>query len=443
MERKFVKKELIEKGWSKDKKYCVTDDNGQKFLLRISSLEQLEYKKAEFENMKEIYALGIPMCEPIEFGTCEEGVYSLQSWIDGEDAEEMIPTLPDEQAYVYGCEAGKILRKLHEIPAPEEIEDWELFFNRKMNRKIELYRACDLKYENGEVFIEYIEENRHLLKNRPQTYQHGDYHLGNFMIDRKGQLVVIDFNRNDFGDPWEEFNRIVWCAQVSSHFATGMVDGYFSGNVPMDFWKLLAMYISSNTLSSLPWAIPFGQAEVEVMRNQARDILEWYDNMKNPVPKWYRNDTIHIKQIKLDKSKENIAKTILESLPDWFGIPESIEEYVADTKGKPFFCAYDEDIPIGFLYLKETGQHTVELAVMGVLKEYHRQGIGRTLFEHAKNEAKRLGYSFIQVKTVQMGRYGIYDDTNHFYRSLGFKELEVFPMLWDEWNPCQIYIMAI
>ena len=189
--------------------------------------------------------------------------------------------------------------------------------------------------------------------------------------------------------------------------------------------------------------IPFGQAEVEVMRNQARDILDWYDNMKNPVPKWYRNNTIHIKQIKLDKSKENITRTILEALPDWFGIPEATEEYIVDSKEKPFFCAYADDIPIGFLYLKETGRHTVELAVMGVLKEYHRMGVGRKLFEHAKNEAKRLGYSFIQVKTVQMGRYDIYDDTNHFYRSLGFKELEVFPMLWDEWNPCQIYIMAI
>ena len=80
---------------------------------------------------------------------------------------------------------------------------------------------------------------------------------------------------------------------------------------------------------------------------------------------------------------------------------------------------------------------------MGVRKEYHRQGIGRALFEQAKAEAKRLGYSFIQVKTVQMGRYSIYDDTNRFYLSLGFKELEVFPTLWDEWNPCQIYIMAI
>lgn len=80
---------------------------------------------------------------------------------------------------------------------------------------------------------------------------------------------------------------------------------------------------------------------------------------------------------------------------------------------------------------------------MGVLKEYHRSGIGRKLFEAAKNEAQRQGYSFIQVKTVRMGRYDIYDDTNRFYLSLGFKEFEVFPTLWDECNPCQIYVMAI
>ena len=150
-----------------------------------------------------------------------------------------------------------------------------------------------------------------------------------------------------------------------------------------------------------------------------------------------------IRQIDSDIEKASIARTLLESLPEWFGIPESTEEYIVDSKGRPFICAYADDLPIGFLYLKETGRHTVELAVMGVLKEYHRQGVGRKLFAEAKNEAKRLGYSFIQVKTVQMGRYDIYDDTNRFYLSLGFKELEVFLTLWDECNPCQIYIMAI
>lgn len=152
---------------------------------------------------------------------------------------------------------------------------------------------------------------------------------------------------------------------------------------------------------------------------------------------------MQIKQINSDTNKGSIARTILESLPDWFGIPEATEEYIADSKRKPFFCAYDGEKPVGFLYLKETGRHTVELAVMGVLKEYHRLGIGRKLFCEAKQAASQQGYSFIQVKTVQMGRYDIYDDTNRFYLSLGFKELEVFPTLWDECNPCQIYIMAI
>ena len=95
------------------------------------------------------------------------------------------------------------------------------------------------------------------------------------------------FDRYDFGDPWEEFNRIVWCAQSSPVFASGIVNGYFDNEVPIEFWKLLALYISSNTLSSIPWAIPYGDQEVTTMLNQVKDVLSWYNNMKNPIPNWY------------------------------------------------------------------------------------------------------------------------------------------------------------
>ena len=151
--------------------------------------------------------------------------------------------------------------------------------------------------------------------------------------------------------------------------------------------------------------------------------------------------TIH--EITADDQKAKIARVVLESLPDWFGIVESRECYIKDSAGKIFFAAFADGRPVGFVYLKETGKDTVELAVFGVLKEYHRTGTGRLLFAHAKEAALRQGYSFIQVKTVQMGKYPIYDDTNRFYLALGFKELEVFPTLWDENNPCQIYIMAL
>ena len=82
----------------------------------------------------------------------------------------------------------------------------------------------------------------------------------------------------------------MWCAQKAPLFASGMVNGYFDNNVPMEFWRLLALYISSNTLSSVYWAIPFGQDEVNTMLNQAKEVLSWYDNMRNPVPTWYKGD---------------------------------------------------------------------------------------------------------------------------------------------------------
>lgn len=152
---------------------------------------------------------------------------------------------------------------------------------------------------------------------------------------------------------------------------------------------------------------------------------------------------MRIIQIVNDEEKRDITRNILEALPDWFEIPEAREEYICDSMGNIFFCALENEKRVGFLYLKQTGKDTVELAVMGVLKEYHRKGIGRALFECAKKIVRESGYSFIQVKTVQMGKYEDYDNTNRFYISLGFKELEVFPTLWDERNPCQIYVMAV
>jgi serine/threonine-protein kinase len=291
----FSKIEPIEKGWSEDKKYCVTTADGTKYLLRISPISRYEVRKSLFEMMEQIAALGIPMCAPVEFGTCDDegsfqgGVYSLQSWIDGEDLETALPFLSETEQYVLGIKSGEIARKMHTIPAPETQEDWASRFNRKTDMKIQKYQECGLRFDSDDDVIRYINENRYLLEKRPQCFQHGDYHAGNMMLEN-GKLKIIDFDRYDFGDPWEEFNRIVWSAAVSSHFATGQIRGYFGGEPPIELFKLLAFYISSNTLSSIYWAIPFGQSEIDTMMKQTQDVLNWYDNMKNPVPTWYQKD---------------------------------------------------------------------------------------------------------------------------------------------------------
>ena len=151
---------------------------------------------------------------------------------------------------------------------------------------------------------------------------------------------------------------------------------------------------------------------------------------------------INIRELQDASEKKFIVRMILEALPEWFEVESSREAYISDSPSMQCFCSYDEKEPVGFLCLKKTGAATVELAVMGVLKEYHRHGIGRLLVTEAKKAAKAAGFTFLQVKTVKMGMYPDYDITNRFYISQGFQEFEVLP-LWDEANPCQIYVLAL
>ena len=49
MLKKFVSKEPVLKGWSGDKKYCLTDEQGNRFLLRVTPIEKYDEKMKEYE----------------------------------------------------------------------------------------------------------------------------------------------------------------------------------------------------------------------------------------------------------------------------------------------------------------------------------------------------------------------------------------------------------
>ncbi|MCL2815788.1 MAG: phosphotransferase [Oscillospiraceae bacterium] len=283
------KVEPINKGLSGDKKYCATVCGGTKYLLRIMPIEKYETWKILFAILERVAALGVSMCKSVELGTCDDGIYVMQDWIDGEDLFAVLPTLSESEQYVLGIKAGKILRVIHSIPAPEGQENWAKRFSRIIDDKMKKYHECEVKVDGGENFINYIEQNRGLLENRPQCFQHGDYHLGNIIMER-GELKIIDFDRCTFSDPWLEFNRIVWGAKASPHFATGQIRGYFGGEPPSEFFKIMALYIATYQLGHVSWAQKFGESAMNAAKKDNEEALRWFDNMQNPVPTWYLKD---------------------------------------------------------------------------------------------------------------------------------------------------------
>lgn len=282
--------EPVDKGWSGDIKYKITDKSGNRYLLRIAEPEEYDRKKFEFEMISIISKLDILLPKPVETGVfgCERKVYSLQTWVDGEDAADILPGISEESQYEFGVKAGKALKKLHSIKVPDVNESWSQFYSRKIRRKIENYRNCRIEIPNGDKIIKYIEDNISCLEGRPQTFQHGDYHAGNLVITPDNEIGVIDFDRFDFGDPWEEYGRFVFTWQVSIPFAIGHIHGYFNNNVPDRFFKLMALYNASSIIASAPCSIPHGDEGASRLLMNAEQIYDAYCGFEEYIPLWYR-----------------------------------------------------------------------------------------------------------------------------------------------------------
>ena len=144
-----------------------------------------------------------------------------------------------------------------------------------------------------------------------------------------------------------------------------------------------------------------------------------------------------VKQVDTPEQKQRICDMILRALPNWFGVEASIVDYVKETRSMPFWAAFDGEKPVGFVALKTRNPYTSEVYVMGVLKEYHRLGIGRELIQRCENDCAANQIEYLTVKTLDESRESrSYAKTRQFYFSMGFRPLEVFPLYWDKDNPC-------
>lgn len=153
---------------------------------------------------------------------------------------------------------------------------------------------------------------------------------------------------------------------------------------------------------------------------------------------------VAIEPIPEPNKKKKICRNILTALPDWFGIPESVDNYVEKCAEMPFWAAIIQGNIVGFISVKRTSSATAEIYVMGILKEYQKTGIGRSLFTVCYDYCKENDYEFLQVKTLDKSNPDVYyAATRAFYLAMGFRELECIPEIWGNENPCMIMIMSI
>ncbi len=134
------------------------------------------------------------------------------------------------------------------------------------------------------------------------------------------------------------------------------------------------------------------------------------------------------------------CEMVMRSLPGWFGIEESIQQYRRDLEIMETYVVETGGHIVGFMALNQHNQYSAEIHVMGVLEEFHRRGMGRSLVAHAVDVLHERSIEYLQVKTLGPSRESeAYAGTRRFYKAMGFRPLEE-TNLWGEGNPCLIMV---
>ena len=153
---------------------------------------------------------------------------------------------------------------------------------------------------------------------------------------------------------------------------------------------------------------------------------------------------IEFQIIEHNAEKSRICKTVIADLPEWFGIPESNAEYCKGVKDHDFIKIVFNNNLAGFCSIKKNNEYTAEIYVMGLLKKYHRMGIGINLIQFLEVYLIDQGFVYLEVKTLDESHNSFsYKKTRLFYKKAGFLPLDVQIKIWGKENPCLIMVKKL
>lgn len=274
----YEKIKPLEKGYSNDEKWLIRQ-NDCYYVLRLFK-EGQSRREQEFELLKQLELLGARSLRAISIKNGE----MMTSYIEGDDAEEVISTLSEQQQYALGFEASKDLQKIHTIMAEEQ--NWAERQEAKYRRYVQQYNELGLQMEGVDKVQTFIEERLHLMAGRPSVLQHDDFHLPNLIVKNNKYAGVIDFGRFDWGDPIFDFVKLgMFSSEKSVPFCRGMLEGYYGTEPSEEFWEIYGMYVAMSVFAGLVWGYLYG--DFEQLKRQAKRMIADHIDFTQSKPVWY------------------------------------------------------------------------------------------------------------------------------------------------------------
>lgn len=288
----WVRISEITEGDSGDRKFYVKNNENERFFLRIADTNLYDRKKNEFEHLQAANAMGAAVPKPVGFGLCGNGksLYLQTRWIYGRQGAAGLKDLHPFKQYELGMEAGLNLKLIHHCAISRKLpSEWERIQMNRCRQTLDAYQNCRSKIAYEQKIISLIEDNLHLLANRPQKLLHGGFHTENIILSYEDNLSLIDFDRWQYGDPiFDLANVLTRIRHVSQPYATGILDCYFAFGIKDQDLRLMNLYAAVDLIEQVVAARTGPADKTRLILDQIQLFMRELQGCRNICPSWYK-----------------------------------------------------------------------------------------------------------------------------------------------------------
>ena len=283
---------LINAGYSSEFKYNILTEYNTKYLLRLTSYKFAAHKQFEMQSLNKLINMGVKCSKPLTHGyTVDQNCYyALLTWIEGIDASKALYNLSNDNQYDIGFNAGQDLKLIHSLKHNKE-NNWHSNYLRKWQLNKRVYLQDNIRLKDDNFILNFIENNIGIIKDRPCSFLHDDFHPDNIVVNNGFYAGAIDFNRCTYGDPWHDFAKLFFYgSEISKSYCRGQLHSYFNHKIPSCFWKINALYTAVIIINTISWIKKSSPQHLSLMMKRANKLVNDFESFHKVKPSWIDKD---------------------------------------------------------------------------------------------------------------------------------------------------------
>ena len=153
----------------------------------------------------------------------------------------------------------------------------------------------DVKINLDDVYKFILNEST-ILKDRPTSIIHGDFHPGNIVLkEDKIYFIDLDVCKKDYA--WIDLSTNA-CNMDFPKFYVSSIKEYFDNNIPNDFWIIYNLYGILYCLDYILYCMRIDGKTLEDGIRQMQEFLNYTDNFSSLQPDWFNDKKIRKERLK-------------------------------------------------------------------------------------------------------------------------------------------------